>query len=268
VGLRLPCWAAVDESELEARKNHLIQKTLIAALAILALIGSSSNVLADDGPPLVIRAVSGHGPPLVSLSAEQRGPLVPRDLSKDAGLIKISDNLTPYPNSPYWGWFGYASFGPQGGVPGTEQWLATAFTPTANHLATRVEVPAEYYNGTNAADLSLYDDAGGVPGKALHTWHLTNLPNSVCCTLVGGSYKSGIALSGGTQYWVVLSISPKDPATAVIWVLSESAQVQEHGSSWAVYCSGGGCSQLGYTDNAWNIIPPQAYGFAFSVLGK
>ena len=241
-------------------------KTIVVTLAITTLIGWNSTALADGSPPVVTHAVSRPGQlPLVSLSTENRGPLVARDDAEDAALITIANNFTQYANSPYWGWFGYQVFGPGPGAGnGTEWWLATAFTPKANYLATRVEVAAEYDFGTNAAVLSLYDDAGGVPGKPLHNWQLTNLPHSVCCTVVGGSDESGIPLTGGKQYWVAIRTNANDANAVVIWALTEFADVQKHGSSFALYCSG---SCTGWKNKAWNLSK-LAYGFAFSVLGK
>lgn len=245
----------------------MMHKYFTAALAIITLIGLNSNALADGNLPVVTHIVSRPGQlPLVSLRSGNRGPLVARDDAEDAGLVKIANNFTQYANSPYWGWLGYAVFGPGPGAGnGTEWWLAASFTPTANHIATRVEVAAEYDYGTNAAVLSLYDDAGGVPGKQLHSWQLTNLPHSVCCTVVGGTDKSGIPLTGGKQYWVAIRTNAKDAGAVVVWALSENADVQKHGTSWAIYCSG---SCTGWQNNAWNLLAGQAYGFAFSVLGN
>lgn len=244
-----------------------MHKISIVTLAMITLIGWNSNALADGSLRVITRVVSKPGqPPLVSLRPENRDPMVARDDSEDAGLIKIANTFTQSANSPYWGWLGYAAFGPGPGAGnGTEWWLATAFTPKANHLATRVEVAAEYDYGTNGIVLGLYDDAGGLPGNQLHNWQLTNLPHAVCCTVVGGSDNRGIPLTGGKQYWVVLRTNAKDSGAVVVWALTEFADVQKHGSSWALYCSGS-CS--GWKNNAWNLFPSELYGFAYSVLGK
>ena len=243
-----------------------MHKTFTIALSIVAVIGWSSNAFAGGSLPVVTHVASRPGqPPLTSLSTENRGPMVARDESEDAGLVKIANNFTKYANSPYWGWFGYAVFGPaRGAGNGTEWWMAAPFTPKSSHLATRVEVAAEYDAGTNAIVLGLYDDAGGVPGKQLHSWQLANLPHAVCCTVVGGSDNRGIPLTGGKQYWVALRTNAKDSDAVVIWALTEFADVQKNGANFALFCSG---SCQGWKNNAWNpsSLP---YGFAFSVLGK
>jgi len=241
---------------------------LTVALAVIAWLGAHSSALANGSLPVVTRLAGAEHPPLVALRSGQHGRLAARDVAQDAGLIKIANNFTQYKNSPYWGWSGYAICGPQGGcADATEQWLATAFTPKANHVATRIEVPALYYSGTNGVVLSLYDDAGGVPGKPLHSWQLSNLPNVACCTVVGGSDKRGIPLTGGKQYWIVIGTSAKDATAVALWALTEFADVQKHGSSFDIYCSGSGCTQLGYKENAWNLMANMIYGLAFSVLG-
>ncbi|HEY2474547.1 MAG TPA: hypothetical protein VGI19_07060 [Candidatus Cybelea sp.] len=247
-----------------------MHKTFTIALVSIALIGWNSNALADGSPSVVVHAPSRPGaPPLIALRTGRQVTIVERNDAEDVGLTKIAGNLTRYPNSPYYGWLGYAICGPQGGCAyDAEQWLAVAFTPNTNHLATKVEVPAEYYQGTNGVALSIYDDADGVPGKPLHTWHLTNLPHGPCCTLASGSYKPGISLGGGKQYWVVLRTSHFDLNSVTLWTFTEYASVQKHFASMATYCSGAGCANLGLKDHGWKIFSQMLYGLAFSVLGR
>jgi hypothetical protein len=91
------------------------------------------------------------------------------------------------------------------------------------------------------------------------------MPHAVCCTVTSGSDKTGVPLTGGKQYWVVMSTNAKDTNSVVLWALTEFANVQKHGSSWALYCSG---SCAGWKNKAWNFFPQMLYGFAFAVLGK
>lgn len=247
-----------------------MNKIVTLTLAITAAIAWSASASAVGAPPINTNFVKSPGRlPLVRLNAAHRGAFVARDETANAGLTPISNNFTQYVNSPYWGWFGYAIVGPQGGgANGIEQWLASAFTPKVNRIATRVEVPALYYSGTNGVDLSLNDDAGGLPGKALHTWHLTNLPGVACCTTVGGSDKNGISLTAGKQYWVVVSTNANEQTAAAVWGLTEFADVQKFGTSFAIYCGGNGCTQLGFTPNTWHIQSNSVYGLAFSVYGR
>lgn len=245
-------------------------KTFTVTLAVLALLGANSNTLAGGSVPVVTQVVTKPGEPrLVAVGTKGHAVIVPRDTSEDAGLTVIATNLTRYKSSPYYGWYGYEAWGPQvQGADNTENWLATAFTPKTNVSATRVEVPAAFEGGTNQFILGLYDDAGGVPKKALHSWTLTDLQHSVCCAVAGVSYKPGIPLTGGKQYWIVLRTSAKAPDSAVVWQLTEFENVQKNMTSWAAYCGGPGCALLGFPDHGWHIYSPILYGLAFAVLGK
>lgn len=247
-----------------------MHKIFILTLAVIAALGTNSNAHADGNIPVVTQVVTRPGqPPLVSLGTTHRGPLIARNDAEDAGLVKIANNFTQYPNSPYYGWYGYEIWGPQvQSAEGTLNWIGTAFTPKANHLATKVEVAAIYYGSAENVVLSLYDDAGGLPGKPLHSWTLTNLPHGVCCTVVSASDAHGIPLTGGKQYWVVIRTNAKGPGAAAVWALTEYANVQKKMTSWAAYCAGPECARLGFKDHAWHIYSPILYGLAFAVLGK
>jgi hypothetical protein len=96
--------------------------------------------------------------------------------------------------------------------------VANGFRPKADHLVTEVQVGATHYQGTNALVVSLNQDNHGVPGKALHTWHFTNLPdNWTCCTLQIGKSAKGIKVQKGKMYWVVLRPEVKDQDTWDLW---------------------------------------------------
>ena len=81
---------------------------------------------------------------------------------------------------------------------------AMPFVPKSNSHASQVRVPVQWAAGTDAINLSIYDDAGGVPGQLLAgPVTVTNLPNWLtCCALATASF-SPVALTGGSQYWIV-----------------------------------------------------------------
>ena len=110
------------------------------------------------------------------------------------------------------------------GVLGTDtgqmlpQMVANGFRPTADHLVTEVQVGATHLQGTNVLVVSFNEDDHGVPGKALHTWHFSNLPVIwSCCTLQTGKYAKGIPVKKGKLYWVVLSPEQKFQDTWDVW---------------------------------------------------
>jgi hypothetical protein len=96
--------------------------------------------------------------------------------------------------------------------------VANGFRPTADHLVTEVQVGATHLQGTNVLVVSFNEDDHGVPGKALHTWHFSNLPVIwSCCTLQTGKYAKGIPVKKGKLYWVVLSPEQKFQDTWDVW---------------------------------------------------
>jgi len=107
--------------------------------------------------------------------------------------------------------------GTQTGQPWPEM-VGNGFRPKADHLVTEVAVGATHFQGTNVLVVSLNQDNHGVPGKALHTWHFSNLPDVwTCCTLQTGKYAKGIPVKKGQLYWVVLRPENKFQDTWDLW---------------------------------------------------
>jgi len=135
-----------------------------------------------------------------------------------------------------------------GSVIGAQNWVANGFTPAANATATQVQAGVGYVTGTNGVTLALAEDNAGIPGTILHTWRVdkTTLPTfGSCCMLVHGTDKAGIALTGGTQYWVIVRTSTTTSDTWDAWNLdSNSASgpfANNTGSGWTAQ----GASQQG-----------------------
>jgi hypothetical protein len=61
-------------------------------------------------------------------------------------------------------------------------------------------------SGANQVNISVFGDSGGVPGTPLAgPVTVTNLPDfGACCTLAIANF-TPLAVTGGTQYWVVAS---------------------------------------------------------------
>jgi len=189
----------------------------------------------------------------------------------DTKYVKIFDNLAAPPSGTYWGEVELIILGGGGTSTFPDDQIAAAFTPSANHTATKIEVAVVQSSlgyGTSGFSLSLNQDANGVPGKALLSANLPGLPNNGfgwCCALVVGSIPSGIALSGGTQYWVVVNGQASQPSDAAAWDMDTTDQL--HPFLDAVYCS--------YTIKCPNGIgwypfsgTPFGTGAAFAVLGS
>jgi hypothetical protein len=142
-------------------------------------------------------------------------PFVPATtaLSK---LVKIYSNLGKGSNV-YNSIAGVGILGPDAGQP-WPQWVGYGFRPKADHTVTEIQVGATYVQGTNTLVVSLNEDNKGIPGKALHTWHFSNLLTfGSCCTLQTAKYSKGIPVKKGKLYWVVLSPQKKFQDTYDVW---------------------------------------------------
>ena len=93
--------------------------------------------------------------------------------------------------------------------------LAAAFTPTANSTIDEAQVKVVGPGrGDPAFDLYLYSNNSGAPGSNLETLG-TNLVAPTPVGIVADSAFTPLALTDGTQYWLVMT--PFDPNSFVVW---------------------------------------------------
>jgi hypothetical protein len=240
-----------------------MRKRSAVALTLLALTAATAVALAAGD----VQRITNRQGAFTTAAAERRAAPIPLNDSGDTGLVAIGDSFSKYAKSPYWAWT-EASVNGASYSGGPELWTAAPFTPRAARTATKVEVAAIWTSGPNGLVLSLNKDAGGIPGSAIKSWKLTNLPQSLCCAVEAAEDKAGIRLTAGTQYWVVLATDAAEADTSAGWALSELGQ--KHGATVAQYCSddrGGSCSGYGLQNDAWTAFH-SLYGIAFAVLGK
>jgi hypothetical protein len=142
-------------------------------------------------------------------------PFVPAT-TPSSKLVKIYSNLGKGSNV-YNSIAGVGILGPDAGQPWPQS-VGCGFRPKADHTVTEIQVGATYVQGTNTLVVSLNEDNKGIPGKALHTWHFSNLPTfGSCCTLQTAKYSKGIPVKKGKLYWVVLSPQKKFQDTYDVW---------------------------------------------------
>jgi hypothetical protein len=173
----------------------------------------------------------------------------------ESSLITIFSNLAArYPKGAYWCCQGYNVMGSNSGLG--EQWMGAAFTPKADHTVTKVAVAVGYaQQGTNGVVISLNDDNNGVPGQALQTWNAIGLSRfGDCCALVVESDASGIPVSAGKQYWIVLSTNSNEIDTVDAWNVNDTDQVDPE-------------TVASYTSGKWTSFQ-SIPGLAFAVLGS
>jgi hypothetical protein len=235
----------------------MCKKTLLT-LAVLALASVIAFATGKDGI-----AVSKDGRMVM---ATKPARTITRSTPSDAGLVTIYGNIgTSYPKGPYWCCEASSITGPTA-LPGflPEYWEASAFTPTADHSVTKVEVAVSLISGTNGLVLGLYNDASGVPGTAIKTWTLSGLPDFGSCCVVEAKGGADVPVKAGTQYWIVLKVNSKESTTWAAWNYNDTDQVDM--APTAFWCSddkGGSCGN----NNAWTA-DQSLPGLAFAVLGR
>jgi hypothetical protein len=242
----------------------MYKKTMFT-LAMLVLASVTAFATGQAG----VVVIKGGNVPIV-MATTHVGAVPSRNSSEasldDPSLVTIFSNLAAYSKGTYWGEEGTVIQGPTGGV-GPEQWRAAAFTPSTSHTATVVKVAAAWISGTNGLVLSLYNDDNGVPGKAIASAQLRNLPVfGTCCVLQVRMDGAGIPLTAGTQYWIVLSTNSAEGDTSASWVFNDTDQVDSFLEAFYCPSNCGFGAHPGW--NAYQSINVTGSGLAFAVLGS
>lgn len=220
---------------------------IVTAFAIIA----GAAAAGDNPAPITVQGP--HAKMTVLTTAPVQAPSRASESGKGAVTI-FSSLASKYPNGVYWCCTGYNVMGSNSGVG--VQWMGGAFTPDSNHTLTRVEVAVGYSGqGPNAVVISVNEDKGGVPGKALKKWNVSGLPAfGTCCTTVLRTDKAGIALTGGQQYWIVASLSSGETDTVDGWNVSDADQIDQ-------------VTTASWDGTTWHVFPA-APGLAFAVEGS
>jgi hypothetical protein len=152
----------------------------------------------------------------------------------------VAGNFSDEPNATYLSWNGYSVCNAD--VCGLTTRIAAGFTPKAATRVSGIEVglmPASISTDySHVANVALYTDSGGVPGKEIDGQNVTAAaatPNA-CCLTTHVKLKSNPKLKAGTQYWVV--VTPAANAY-LVWAFENSDFVTpepfatDGGSGWS-----------------------------------
>ncbi len=224
----------------------------IGITAVMAAIGFAALPAMAASPPNAHQPAlqPAHQPTQASHSpdwrytyaAPSRHQAAPFALPAAASVL-FSNFASAYPNGLYFSGEGNTITGP--GVlfsPGITS--AAQFTPAAAGTATSVYAAVGYISGNSLVDVSIYTDAGGVPGTALVSAETGVKPVAgACCQVIKARFPSGVALSAGTPYWVVIAAdSPSNSTFSGAWALSTTNQVSDvlagtnfDGAGWKSY---------------------------------
>ena len=201
---------------------------------------------------LALAALTLASSSLMAADSETASLITAAAMPDTTNLYTIYSNLGP-PKDRYYDQNGELIGGPDSGQ---YYWWAMPFTPKANAKVTEIETALLFYSGTtNGVVLSLYNDSNGLPGKAIHTWNLKNLPlfSGGCCRLDVSKDSKGLTVKKGTQYWVVASTNSNENDTQDVWCFNYNEMV--------------GNMAQNYDQGGWRLIQNNPVG-AFGVFGE
>lgn len=151
---------------------------------------------------LTLLAQIGQNPRVVHTKEKSAIHVPPQEASE--GLKRIYSNLGKSKTELYYDSVGWSISGPNS-EDSVTSFIGIPFTPKSDSHVSQVRVAVQYGGrGANQVDLSIYGDAGGVPGVLLAgPVTVTNLPDfGTCCTLAVANF-SAVAVTGGARYWIV-----------------------------------------------------------------
>jgi hypothetical protein len=139
----------------------------------------------------VCASLAAQGP---QIAIVQRSPIVEPANGPAKGLAKIHSNLGSKTDAFDDG-VSWSITGPDN-LRWGEGYLAMPFTPKANSTAKEVLIALGYVTGGfNKGSISIFTDAGGVPGKPLKTWATGDFPREgQCCKMIELKNSAGVPL--------------------------------------------------------------------------
>jgi hypothetical protein len=119
---------------------------------------------------------------------------------------------------------------------GAQYWPAIQITPTASGKLTLIEAGVGFVEGTNSAELAIYADSSGIPGKMLWSGDVDDLPTfgSTSTTTVDAKVK-GVKIKANTPFWVAVQTDSNSSNTWDAWNQSETTNAplaENDGSGW------------------------------------
>jgi hypothetical protein len=135
---------------------------------------------------------------------------------------------------------GWTISGPSS-VIGEQIWSANQITPTVSGTVTQIVAGVGYVTGSNAAELAIYADASGLPGKLLWSGDVSNLPvfGSTGTTTVDAKVKK-VKIKANKPFWVAVQTDTNSSDTWDAWNDSNTTDAtlaQNDGSGWTNYGS-------------------------------
>ncbi len=117
---------------------------------------------------------------------------------------------------------------------------ASQFTAAASGGVSRIDIGIGYLSGMNLFNVALYTDDGGLPGNELANWDSlsSQMDIGLCCGVVSLSDISGVSLSAGNNYFLVLQPTDINGTAALAWnknsqnIMGEQLYSTDGGQTW------------------------------------
>lgn len=141
------------------------------------------------------------------------------------------------------------------GTLGTSYTAANQFTALASGSISQIDIGISYVAGVNSFYAALFTDNGGLPGSELGRWDnlSSTQPLGGCCGLVTISGISGISLTAGESYFLVLGAMDVNDTSFLVWNLNNQSA-----NGLDLYSTDGGAT--------WGSNGTQTIG-AFDIIG-
>jgi PEP-CTERM motif len=141
------------------------------------------------------------------------------------------------------------------GTVGTSFTTANEFTAMASGSVSQIDLAVGYVTGVNSFYAAVYTDNGGLPGTQLDRWD--NLSSQTtfgqCCGLVTISNITGLTLTAGQSYFMILGPENINDTSWLAWNLNST-----NTTGTEMFSTDGG--------NTWTSNGTQTLG-AFDILG-
>lgn len=128
-----------------------------------------------------------------------------------------------------------------GSVIGTQYWPAIQITPTADGRLRLLVAGVGYVTGTNSAELAIYKDKNGIPGKMCWSGDVSNLPTFGATSTATVSAKvKGCRVKANKPFWVAVQTDANSSDTWDAWNQSNTTNAplaENSGSGWTNYGS-------------------------------
>ena len=149
------------------------------------------------------------------------------------------------------------------GTLGTYVYDANEFTAGASGSVSQIDIGIGYVTGTNSFFAALYTANGNNPGTLLDQWNNLSASQAFggCCGLVSITGITGLSLTAGENYFLVLGPTDTSSTLWAAWNFNST------GANGLLLQASSGCANGGADGCQWNQFAGSTLG-AFDVLGS